>query len=98
MYRTPSWRAMVFASLVVDLNVMEDVRDVTRRARTLERSAVTSAVRPSAKYSFSAFALKFVNGRTAIDLAQPAAGALRSLPPADGAAPRPRPCWRQTSI
>ena len=66
----PSSRAMAFTSFVVPLNVLADVREITRRARTFERSAVTSSVRPSAKYSLSGSALRFVNGSTAIDFAR----------------------------
>ena len=57
---------MARTSLLVPFSAIDDVREITRSERTLDRSAITSSVKPSAKYSFSASGLRFVNGSTAI--------------------------------
>ena len=62
---------MVFTSFFVSLKIIDDVREMTRRDRTFDRSAITSSVRPSAKYAFSGSMLRFVNGSTAIDGTDP---------------------------
>ena len=62
---------MVFTSFFVSLNTIDDVREMTRRDRTFDRSAITSSVRPSAKYAFSGSMLRFVNGSTPIDGTDP---------------------------
>ena len=49
------------------LNGMTEPREITCRARILERCAMTSSVIPSAKYSFSGSALRLRNGSTAMD-------------------------------
>ena len=49
------------------LNGITDVREITLSARIFDRCAMTSSVMPSAKYSFSGFALRLRNGSTATD-------------------------------
>jgi hypothetical protein len=91
----PNARAIEPTSWFVPLNVIAEVREVTRRAPILERPEVTSSVRPSAKYSFSRSVLRFTKGRTAIDLTP---GARTRRDPAVGrSAPRRLPS-RQRSI
>ena len=84
MYRTPSLRAIVLTSSIVRLNFIADVREMTRRDPIWDRSAVTSSVRPSAKYSFSGSVLRFVNGRTAIDVVRATACSGEPLTGVDG--------------
>ena len=68
---TPSSSAMVVIFLVVFLYCIEDVREITLSALTLESCAMTSSVMPSLKYSFSGSVLMFSNGSTATDLLLP---------------------------
>ena len=70
---------------------------MTRRARTLDRLAVTSSVRPSAKYAFSGSVLRFVKGRTTIDVIRPAVTTARKAAE-DPAAGARDPAARQASI
>ena len=69
---------------------------MTRRLCTLERVVVTSSVRPSTKYEFSACsAHRFANGSTAIDLIAADRGSRLAL----GADVGERVAlWRQASI
>jgi len=46
---------------------MLELREITRRLPTCERSVMISSVRPSLKYSLSGSGLRFSNGRTTID-------------------------------
>src|SRR5881392_3310527 len=55
-------------SSLFPLNANADVRDATSSAQTLVSALIISSLIPSVKNSFSASALMFVNGRTAIDL------------------------------
>ena len=59
---------MVVIFLVVFLYCIEDVREMTLSALTLESWAMMSSVMPSLKYSFSGSVLMFSNGSTATDL------------------------------
>ena len=49
------------------LYCMTEVREITRSALILERSAISASVIPSAKYSWSGSREKFSSGRTARD-------------------------------
>src|SRR5439155_24454032 len=60
------------------LKGITDVREITLRARSFDRCAITCSVMPSAKYSFSGSALRFRNGKTATDGGRGAAGAARA--------------------
>src|SRR6266550_6914118 len=55
-------------SSVLPLYANDEVRDATLRDLIFEIALMISSAIPSVKYSFSASALMFVNGRTAIDL------------------------------
>ena len=59
---------MVVIFLVVFLYCIEEVREMTLSALTLESWAMMSSVIPSLKYSFSGSVLMFSNGSTATDL------------------------------
>src|SRR5437588_8209642 len=54
-------------SSLFPLNANAEVRDATSSARTFVRALMISSLIPSVKNSFSASALMFVNGNTAID-------------------------------
>jgi hypothetical protein len=54
--------------LVVFLYCIDEVREMTLSALTLESWAMMSSVMPSLKYSFSGSVLMFSNGSTATDL------------------------------
>ena len=84
---------MAFTSFLVSLNIIDDVREMTRRDRTFDRVEITSSVRPSAKYAFSGSMLRFVNGSTAIDGTDPEP----ALPPSAPAAARGPGCAGRVS-
>ena len=50
----------------VSLSLTDEVREITVSARTRERSAITSSIRPSAKYALSGSGLRLANGSTTI--------------------------------
>ena len=49
------------------LNVIAELREMTRRSRTWDRSVMISSVIPSQKYSWSFSGLRSVKGRTTMD-------------------------------
>ena len=59
---------MVGTSFFEPRSSIAEVREITRSARTLARSAMISSVSPSAKYAFSGSGLRFSKGRTTIGL------------------------------
>src|SRR5688572_33477527 len=98
MYLTPSSRATVFRSFVVSRKALDDRREMTRSRRTFDRSAMTSSVRPSAKYAFSGSVLRLVNGSTAIDFTVLDAALPRRASVEAGSAARSGRVSRQASI
>src|SRR5579871_3677852 len=58
---------MARAPLVEPRNVADDLRDVTRKAGTLDNLVISSSVSPSAKYALSASALRLRKGSIAIE-------------------------------
>jgi hypothetical protein len=54
-------------SLVVPLSCIAEVREITFRARTAERSEMISSVRPSLKYSLSGSGLRLAKGSTTME-------------------------------
>ena len=59
----------------MSFSLTDEVREITVSAPTRERSAITSSIRPSAKYALSGSGLRFANGSTTIDFLGGAAGA-----------------------
>ena len=59
----------------VSLSLTDEVREITVSARTRERSAITSSIRPSAKYALSGSGLRLANGSTTMAFFGAAAGA-----------------------
>ena len=58
----------------VSLSLTDEVREITVSARTRERSAITSSIRPSAKYALSGSGLRLANGSTTMAFFGAAAG------------------------
>jgi hypothetical protein len=58
---------MALAPLFVPRNVLDEAREMTRKACVFASVVVSSSVRPSAKYSFSGSVLRFAKGSTAMD-------------------------------
>ena len=59
----------------VSLSLTEEVREITVSAWTRERSAITSSIRPSAKYALSGSGLRLANGSTTMAFFGAAGGA-----------------------
>ena len=57
---------MVRRSLSLPFKRIADCREMTRSVLIIERSVITSSVRPSAKWSLSCSGLTLANGSTAI--------------------------------
>src|SRR3954467_11273896 len=58
----------------VCLSLTEEVREITVRAWTRDRSAITSSINPSAKYALSGSGLRLANGSTTMAFFGAAAG------------------------
>src|SRR2546421_7250717 len=67
---------MVETSLEVPFSRLDDARAITRMALTLERSLISSSVKPSPKNSLAGSGLRLTKGSTAID-ASPSGGRTR---------------------
>ncbi len=67
-YRQPRSRPMAARPRPSPLRRIAEDREITRRARTRDRSVMISSVSPSLKYSVSGSGLRLAKGKTTIDL------------------------------